>query len=93
MAAERYLQEFRDTAHIVLHATEHHLSPAELGYEWIAKLYALHPDGTPNAQVSLDADRCWPAHVDGNGTLTIQLLTPRSGVVCLERRTPRSMMW
>jgi hypothetical protein len=93
MAAERFLKEFRDTARIVIHATEHQWRPAELGYEVKATLYALHPDGTPNAQVSLDADRCWPDHVDGNGTLTIQLLTPRSGVVCLERRPPRRMMW
>ena len=89
MENNRFAKEFHNTT--CLEITQAELRRRLLPDNFMAKLYARHPDGTPNWQVSLDVD-IYECQVDGEGTLTIQLLTPRSGVVVVFPLTPPPLM-
>jgi hypothetical protein len=78
MAAPHFSTPFHDTNHIVIPYAEHGLSLAR----WLGcgvELWAPQPDGT---RVSLAADYTGGTYAT-DGTLTLDLLTRRSGVVDL----------
>jgi len=74
---QAFSKVFRETDCIVISATEHQLPslPIDFGY----KFYALKADGTANFQVPLDYD-C-RGEFAADGTLTLHLPSPGSGVV------------
>ena len=65
---------------IVIPPTEHQLPPLPIGYG--VKLFALKADGTADFTVSLDHEKRG-GECAADGPLTIHLLTPCSGVVCV----------
>jgi hypothetical protein len=88
MPHTRFSKSFTDTDRIVITQAEHQV-PLECLLrlrDYRIVLYALLPDGT---RVSLDADHCGGG-VDSAGTLTIQLLTRRSGIVELWLPAPQA---
>jgi hypothetical protein len=86
MAHNSIYQAFTETTHIEIPQSVHQIPRLRLDFG--LKLFARKPDGMPDLTIPLDHE-IKTTGFDEDGTLTIKLLTPRTGVVCVWPPPPR----